>query len=253
VIAILLRLYPAWWRTRYGDEFGALLESRNLGPFDVADVILAAIDAHLHLRDRTAVTGHLRGFLMSVRIGGIAAIVGGILFGTGFFWAAFDPADSDPGGVVALLSIIVLLVGLVGLSAHQARRHPAITWAAFAVPAIGTAIVLIGLLASVTDGDRVLAGDLSAWEVMMLGLFITFVGTALFAGVTLWTRAFAPIAAVILIFGSVLAPAALAGVTLGVMSGELVFAAGILGYSIGWIAMGVSAVREHGVAGATSG
>ena len=34
----LVRLYPADWRARYGDEFEALLEERPLGPFDVADI-----------------------------------------------------------------------------------------------------------------------------------------------------------------------------------------------------------------------
>ena len=50
MIALLLRFYPARWRTRYGDEFGMLLGERRLGPFDVADVLLGALDAHLHLR-----------------------------------------------------------------------------------------------------------------------------------------------------------------------------------------------------------
>ena len=41
----LVRLYPASWRARYGEEFEALLEERPLGPFDVADVLLSAVDA----------------------------------------------------------------------------------------------------------------------------------------------------------------------------------------------------------------
>lgn len=46
----LLRCYPRRWRARYGEEFAALLEERSLGPFDVIDVLLGALDAHLHLR-----------------------------------------------------------------------------------------------------------------------------------------------------------------------------------------------------------
>src|SRR3972149_263884 len=80
MIALLLRLYPARWRARYGDEFAAVLEDRPLGPFDVADVLLGALDAHLHLRGLGAASEHRKGFAMSLRIGGYAAIVGGILW-----------------------------------------------------------------------------------------------------------------------------------------------------------------------------
>ena len=69
MIALLLRLYPARWRARYGDEFAAVLEERPLGPFDVADVLLGALDAHLHLRGLGAASQHAKGFAMSLRIG----------------------------------------------------------------------------------------------------------------------------------------------------------------------------------------
>src|SRR3954469_3797983 len=80
LIALLLRLYPARWRARYGDEFAAVLEERPLGPFDVADVLLGALDAHLHLRGLGAVSEHRKGFAMSLRIGGYAAVAGGVLW-----------------------------------------------------------------------------------------------------------------------------------------------------------------------------
>ncbi len=80
MIALLLRCYPARWRARYGDEFAAVLEERPLGPFDVADVLLGALDAHLHLRGLGAASQHAKGFAMSLRIGGYAAIVGGVLW-----------------------------------------------------------------------------------------------------------------------------------------------------------------------------
>ena len=80
MIGLLLRLYPAAWRRRYGDEFAAILEERPLGPFDVADVLLGAVDAHLNLRGRWADAGHRRGFTMTLRIGGVAAILFGLLW-----------------------------------------------------------------------------------------------------------------------------------------------------------------------------
>src|SRR5256885_517353 len=44
----LLQLYPAQWRERYGEEFGAVLASQRASPGLVLDVLAGAIDAHLH-------------------------------------------------------------------------------------------------------------------------------------------------------------------------------------------------------------
>ena len=47
-VRLALRLYPAAWRDRYGDEFGALLEETPMSVSAVFDVLVAAVDAHLH-------------------------------------------------------------------------------------------------------------------------------------------------------------------------------------------------------------
>jgi hypothetical protein len=44
----LLRLYPRIWRARYEEELLAVLESRPLSFPDTIDMLLGAIDAHLH-------------------------------------------------------------------------------------------------------------------------------------------------------------------------------------------------------------
>ena len=44
----LLRLYPAPWRERYAEEFGAVLSSQRASLGLVVDVLAGAIDAHLH-------------------------------------------------------------------------------------------------------------------------------------------------------------------------------------------------------------
>ena len=44
----LLQLYPAPWRERYGEEFGAVLASQRASPGMVLDVLGGAIDAHLY-------------------------------------------------------------------------------------------------------------------------------------------------------------------------------------------------------------
>ncbi len=43
----LLRLYPAWWRERYGDEMAALLEARQPNRRAQLDLVRGAFDAHL--------------------------------------------------------------------------------------------------------------------------------------------------------------------------------------------------------------
>src|SRR5262249_15784961 len=45
---LLLRLYPRLWRRRYEDDMLALVEVRPLSLFHSVDLLLGAIDAHLH-------------------------------------------------------------------------------------------------------------------------------------------------------------------------------------------------------------
>src|SRR3954447_17291974 len=147
LIAPLLRLYPARWRARYGDEFAAVLEERPLGPFDVADVLLGALDAHLHLRGLGAASEHRKGFTMSLRVGGYAAIVGGLLWLIVLAGNAInDGGDSFSPllGYAIVGATLLTLVALIGLSAFQARSHPVLTWTAFAIPAFGAVIGLVG-------------------------------------------------------------------------------------------------------------
>jgi hypothetical protein len=44
----LLKMYPARWQERYGEEFGAVLASQRASVGLVLDVLGGAIDAHLH-------------------------------------------------------------------------------------------------------------------------------------------------------------------------------------------------------------
>jgi len=44
----MLRLYPAPWRERYGEEFGSVLASQHASAGLIMDVLAGAIDARLH-------------------------------------------------------------------------------------------------------------------------------------------------------------------------------------------------------------
>lgn len=240
--SLLLRLYPARWRARYGAEFETLLRERPLGPFDVADVLLGALDAHLHLRGLGSYLEHRKGFPMSLRLGGIAATIGGVLWFTGFLWSSLDPADSDPGWVVALLGSVTLLIGMTGLSAFQARTHPALVWTAFALPAVGGALVTLGLVLMAVLGDRPIAG-IYGWSLLIIGVIATFAGSILFAIVTYRTGALPRSGALIL--GITAAISLVSFVVASSMNGpnQPIFVMGLAAFALGWVVLGLQAIR----------
>jgi hypothetical protein len=246
-IALLLRLYPARWRARYGDEFASLLRERPLGPFDVADVLLGALDAQLHLRGLGSWSEHRRGFPMSLRLGGFAAAIGGAFMLTGWIWSGVDPADSDPGVWLFLAGMIALLVGLAGLSAFQSRSHPTLIWAAFLLPAIGGAVTTLGMVAMAAMPDQPLVAGWSAWNFFFIGLLTTVAGSIVFAIVTYRTGALQRSGAVALAAGSVLA---LASFAITVVGGDglweqlrTLFVLGYLAFPLGWVVLGVQAIH----------
>jgi hypothetical protein len=232
--SFLIRCYPARWRERYGDEFLAILEERPLGPFDVADILLGALDARLRQRGRDAHIAHGRGFTMSLRIGGVAAIIGAPLFAGGFALASgtFAGLDEKAGALMVGLGSVALLVALTGLSAFQARTHPALSWTAFALPAIGTIGLAIGAL-GVVLGREELTGAFYA------GLMAFFVGSLLFAIATFATAVLSRPAAALLGIATGLAFAGGGG---GESSLVIVIAA-LVCFTVGWITLGAQAVR----------
>jgi hypothetical protein len=52
----LLRLYPRWWRERYGDEFLALLEREGTGRRVVVNVFAGAFDAWVSPKNQAEMT-----------------------------------------------------------------------------------------------------------------------------------------------------------------------------------------------------
>jgi len=254
--ATLLRLYPARWRARYGDEFAALLEERPLGPFDVADILLGALDAHLHLRGLGAASQHAKGFAMSLRIGGYAAIAGGILWFIGLVAAS----TLQEGGGIFMLAFaagsVGLLIALVGLSAFQARRYPRLVWAAFIVPAVGAVASIVGVLGMAVAGDGGFIGSWSGWAVWAFGTVALIVGSALFAIATWRAHTLSrPAAGVLAAASLVIVPVVfgidVVGSVLPAAFEPLVMLVGTLAFAGGWIALGVSALRVDGLRPAT--
>jgi hypothetical protein len=231
VRSLLIRCYPARWRARYGDEFEAILDERPLGPFDVADILLGALDAQLRLRGRGAVMAQGRGLSMSLRIGGIAAIVGASLLAVAAFLSyGLVDVDGTVPSVLLFIGLAVLLVALAGLSAFQARVHPRLTWVAFAVTAVGTIAVIVGFAGTTLVGEPY-------WGVWFLGVLTALAGSALFAIATYRTATLSRGAAVLLGVGSILP-----FVTLGTSLPGVLLAA-VICFLLGWFTLGIQAIR----------
>lgn len=233
--SLLVRLYPARWRARYGDEFEAILEERPLGPFDVADIVLGALDAQLRFRGVRSTTTIGRSFSMSLRIGGIAAIIGGTLIAISIVLGVgiIGDIDSAVPGILSLAGSAALLVALAGLSAFQARVHPILSWAAVAVTLVGTFVCVVGIV------GLELAGE-GYWYAFIVGLLGVFIGSTLFAIATYRTGTLSRGAAVLLGVASVLT--VFAGLGGNVLPPVLIILT-VIGFALGWFALGVHAVR----------
>ena len=237
----LLRLYPAAWRTRYGDEYAALLEERPLGPFDVADVLLGAIDAHIHHRGRAAAQNR-RGLTMTPRLAGQAAVVGGFLILIGLL--PLEKTPTFPGAFVMLAGAGVLVVALAGLSGFKSRQHPLVVWATFMIPAAGIMMCWVGGVAQFLG-----AASGGSWSMLGLGVGTMIIGSALFAAITYRTGALPRPAATLLGLstGLLLAPMVISGLFQDrLVSGAVLlvtFQVGTVGFPIGWIALGWAAIR----------
>jgi hypothetical protein len=185
---------------------------------------------------------------MSLRIGGYAAIVGGVLW---FLGLALSSVFQDSGALFVLAfgaGTLALLVALVGLSAFQARRYPRLVWAAFVVPAVGAVVSTVGIAGMLLFGDNVFIGDMSAWYVWTFGTVALIAGSALFALATLRAQALSRRAATVLAVSSLFTIPIMFGV--GVLDGvlpdataPLVIGLAALAFAGGWVALGVSALR----------
>lgn len=225
--SLLIRCYPADWRARYGDEFQSLLEERPLGPYDVADILLGALDARLRSRGHSSARQEGKGLTMSLRIGGLAAILGAALLGVAGLLGSdvIIRVDGEITQAVFLAGLAVLLVGLTGLSAFQGRAYPALSWTAFGLAAVGMAAIITAFLVRpwITD-------DL--WYVFMFGVLAAIGGCLLFAIATYRTAVLSRAAALLIGIGSV------------VVLFQPIIAVGIASIAIGWFVLGIEAIRH---------
>jgi hypothetical protein len=240
--SLLIRCYPARWRARYGDEFEAVLDERPLGPFDVADILLGAMDARLRMHGRPAADDQGRGFTMTLRIGGIAAILGaGLLVSAAISTMSFDTERFATA--LAVAGMLALLVALVGVSAFQARIHPRLVWTAFGLCVFATITNLIGVLGLMRLADLSGPGEVLAGAVFVTGVFAGLVGFSLFGVATLRTGVLSRSGAILLAIAPFVWLVAFV-VAMGdwALGGWLLLVA-VFSFVLGWLILGIQAIR----------
>ena len=225
-----------------------MLESRPLGPVDVADVLLGALDARF-TRFRLLESSQPRGgHNMVLRIGGFGAVSGGILWFVGVAGAsAMDVPDGLPFVAVAMVGLAGLLLAFIGLSAFQAHGAPVLVWAAFVIPAVGIVVALVGMFGMLTrPSELAFVGSLNPWDVWFLGLLGTFVGSVLFAIATVRAAVLSRLYAFTLAISAAVVILVSFGFTGGVDEGlaTIVVAAAMAGFSGSWVLLGLSALRQ---------
>jgi hypothetical protein len=249
--SLLVRCYPAAWQARYGDEFRMLLDERPLGPYDVVDVLLGALDARLRSRRSGAAgTSQGRGLPMSLRLGGIAAIFGSAIF-TFVVVATLSGAFAlDPRILIAsfLIGLVLLLIALTILSAFQARTFAGLVWTAFGLAAFGVTAWVFGLLGllAISEGSIPAGGTVQtlADAGFAVGGLAAVVGFALFGVATFRSAELSRAGAVLLACGPGLMAVAWVGafvVSWDIGAGLML--AGLTNFFVGWLLLGIAAIR----------
>ena len=222
-----------------GRVSGAERSPSPLGPFDVADILLGALDAQLRLRGHGGTTEHGKGFTMSLRIGGLAATIGASIWSVFFF--LMTPGKPFQGGVaiLAFAGLLALLVAVTGLSAYQARSHPKLVWTAFAMTAAGTVAMAIGAAAELTPFNA------GGWNeaVVVFGGVAAILGSGLFGIATYRNAVLSREAASLLVAGPTIGAAAFIVAALSVDLGYLLILPASFCFLAGWFALGIQAIR----------
>lgn len=108
----LLRLYPSWWRERYGDEMAALLETRPPNARARLDLIRGAFDAHVRSPEPE------RGSRLAIA----AALIAGAAWTVAGVASVGGPVPPDwPGYLdstlpVAAIGVVAILIASLGVA-----------------------------------------------------------------------------------------------------------------------------------------
>jgi hypothetical protein len=143
----VLRLYPRWWRRRYGDEMRALLDAAPARRGDRRDLARGALDAWLHPPEPSYLPA-------------MAALLGGGIWTMAAARVVSQPVHPDwPGYLMevvpfAIVAAIFLLIAVTGIALRAADGHARATGLAIvaAIASYGAWIVaMAGTVAGGTD------------------------------------------------------------------------------------------------------
>jgi hypothetical protein len=130
----------------------------------VADVLLGALDARLHLFAVDAPLAAGARTPLSVRVGSGAALAGGVMWIVALtVTVAGRMSDSNLSMALVAVALLTLLVALAALSAVQSRSHPVLVWASFLLPAVGILLLAAGATAQLAVGDRPVIVELTPY------------------------------------------------------------------------------------------
>jgi hypothetical protein len=193
-VRVALHLFPMAWLDRFGVEFGALLDETRATPSVLFDVLVAAVDAHVHptgpRRRWPLMIERLRLSELVVFSSWVVFVVAGLAFqrmtdGPPFsVVAASAPAVGlayaaiVAGAVISLIAVVVAGVPIavaIGRTALEHRRWRQV--GLLAVPPVALAI-WIGLTAALLSlGDPPSDGP---WQIVV---FVLWVGVFVVAAV----------------------------------------------------------------------
>lgn len=235
LIGLLVRLYPGAWRTRYEDEFLALVEDRPPVPVDVFDIIRGALDARLHHQLPGREPGEGRPTMLT-RFSGLAGAAGGLswtlswvlissLAASGRLWDS-DGTEAVPAMLLMVVGAALIDVGVLGVHARYGRDDDRVS--AFATISFAGGAALAGALALLLVG----IADPWGWLIADLGGIAFLIGSALLAAVLLNVAAWPRWASALLV------PCAAVG-GLGILGGApLLF----VPFGFAWAVVGLAAV-----------
>ena len=138
----VLRIYPRWWRRRYGDEMRALLEVAPTRRGDRRDLVRGALDAWLHPPEPS----HLPA---------LAALLGGGIWTIVAARVASQPVQPEwPGYLLevvplALLAAIFLFIAVVGIALRAADAHARSTALAIVATIVGYGAWIVAMAGTV--------------------------------------------------------------------------------------------------------
>jgi hypothetical protein len=166
-----LRLYPRWWRDRYGDEFAALLDDLRDHPLSTLDILKGAMDVRLLAR-------HGNPLRLGLAFGVPAALAIAVDV---VYTNVIHPIHDDTTEVLVIYSAIFGVMFLAGLFAARRTQPPfgpaltaAATGAVIAVLTIATFVVVDNLFLGTVGSQPQKIHGLSESPFASMRLYVNF-------------------------------------------------------------------------------